>query len=179
MTDLTALTTATETKLLVAFFDLTRFSRETRGRDTRELFVLMSDYYEFVGDIVENARGIVVKFIGDATLAVFGEENVDDGVLALKALMEQGDDWLQARDLKSRHIVKAHFGAVTCGPIGTRGEKHFDVFGEAVCTAATLQSNGLALTPQVFRKLAADTRKHFKKHTTPVTYIPKEEPHRN
>jgi len=53
-----------------------------------------------------------------------------------------------------RHTIKAHFGQVCCGAIGTRDDKRFDVFGPAVNTAALLPSTGLALTPQVFRRFA-------------------------
>ena len=110
---------------------------------------------------------------------MYKARRVEEGSLALLALKEQGDRWLQGRGLNSRHIIKAHWGDVTCGPIGTRGDKRFDVFGEAVNIAATLQSNGIALTPQLFRKLGADTRRHFKKHTPPITYIAQSEAHRD
>ena len=73
--------------------------------------------------------------------------------------------------------VKVHFDPVICGPIGTRTDKRFDVYGYTVNTAATLKSNGFAMTPQVFRKLRADTRKLFKKHTPPIRYIPLESRH--
>ncbi|MFT5090487.1 MAG: class 3 adenylate cyclase [Planctomycetota bacterium] len=131
------------------------------------------------GIAIERAGGVIVKFIGDAALVVFSEESVDAGVVALLELREEGDAWLSERGLHSQHIVKAHFGPVTCGPIGTRDDKRFDVFGETVNIAATLHSNGLACTPQLFRKLAADTRKYFKKHTPPITYIPLQERHRD
>ena len=75
-------------------------------------------------------------------------------------------------------MIKAPFGPVICGKIGSRTEKRFDVFGQTVHTAALLNSNGLAITPEVFRKLQRETRKAFKRHTPPVTYIPVEERHR-
>lgn len=177
MEDLKALKEAAERNVLVAFFDLTRYGRQTKGYDTRKLFALMADYYEWVGEQIEGAGGVVVKFIGDAALVVFCEERVDAGALALLALKEEGDAWLSARGLQTQHIVKAHFGPVTCGPIGTREDKRFDVFGETVNIAATLRSHGMACTPQLFRKLAPETRKHFKKHTPPVVYIPVDERH--
>ena len=68
---------------------------------------------------------------------------------------------------------------VACGRVGTTAEKRVDVFGVTVNTAALLTSHGLALSPQVFRKLGAETRKLFKKHTPPVTYIPVGEAHRD
>jgi hypothetical protein len=45
--------------------------------------------------------------------------------------------------------------------------------------AATLKSNDLAITPQLFRRLNPDTRKLFKKHTPPITYIPVNESHQD
>jgi class 3 adenylate cyclase len=179
MDDLRSLQEAAERTMLVAFFDLTRYARATKGYDTRQLFALMSDYYEWVGERIEGAGGIVVKFIGDAALVVFSQQRVDAGLLALLALKEEGDRWLGQRGLRCEHIVKAHFGPVTCGPIGTQSDKRFDVFGETVNIAATLRSNGIACTPQLFRTLAPETRKHLKKHTPPIVYIPVDERHRD
>ena len=164
---------------LVAFSDLTAFSRFARSRSPQELFDTLSDYYEFVGEVIENAGGKVVKFIGDACLIAFTEEQVDEGVLALKELKDAGDAWLEGRGASCRHQIAADFGPVFCGPVGTREDKRFDVFGEAVNTAAVLKSKGFAMTPQVFRRLAPATRKQFKKHTPPITYIPIEENHRD
>jgi class 3 adenylate cyclase len=164
---------------LVAFFDLTGFSRFARGRSDQEVFAVLSEYYELIGDIVEGPGGRVVKFMGDAGLIVFPAEKADDGVLALRELQRRGDRWLADRDSPCRHVIKIHFGEVVCGEVGTRGEKRFDVFGMAVNTAALLKSNGFAMTSQAFRKLAPDTRKLFKKHTPPITYIPVEESHRD
>lgn len=179
MTNFKSLQTVTDMDLLVAFFDLSRFAREVQGKTSREIFDYMNAYYEFVGDIIENADGTIVKFIGDAALIVFAEDEIDKGVLALKTLKDQGDAWLKARGAQSYHRIKAHFGPVTCGPMGTKTDKRIDLFGETVNIAATLTANGFAMTPQVFRKLAPETRKLFKKHTPPITYIPVEETHRD
>jgi len=166
-------------QLLVAFFDLTSFARFAQSRSSREVFDTLSDYYEFVGNLVEGSGGKVIKFIGDAGLVVYPEDKVNAGVLALKELKDRGDAWLEDRGTPCRNVVTIDFGPVVTGPIGTRSEKRLDVFGHTVNTAATLRSNGFAMTPQVFRKLAPDTRKRFKKHTPPVTYIPVEAAHRD
>jgi len=179
MTDLKATPSATEKDLLVAFFDLSRFMRDIRHLSSRDVFTLLSEYYEFVGEIIEEAGGTVVKFIGDATLVVFPEDQVDDGVMTIKTLKDTGDEWFAKRGMQTHHNVKVHFGPVACGPIGTKSNKQFDVFGDTVNIAATLAANHFAMTPQVFRKLSPETRKHFKKHTPPITYIPIEEEHRD
>ncbi len=168
---------ATELNLLVAFFDLTLFSRFARGRSNQETFDLLSAYFELVGDIISSGGGMVVKFMGDAGLIVFPEENIDTGVLSLRELRSSGDRWLSEQNTPCRNAIQAHFGPVVCGPIGTRDNKHFDILGDTVNTAAMLKTRSFAISPQVFRKLKPDTRKHFKKHTPPVTYIPVEEKH--
>ena len=179
MSNLNQISGPEERDLLVAFFDLTLYLRFSQSHTSQEIFTTFSDYFELVGDIMEGAGGIVVKFIGDAGLIVFGEDDVDRDVRALKEFQDTGDTWLKSRGMTCQNRIKAHFGPVTCGLIGTRTDKRFDIFGETVNTAATLKSNGLAISPQVFRKLDTETRKLFKKHTPPVTYIPVDEPHKN
>ena len=63
--------------------------------------------------------------------------------------------------------------------MGTRDERRSDLFGNTVNTAALTKSNGMAITPQVFRKLDKETRALLKKHTPAVTYIGVGERHRD
>ena len=63
--------------------------------------------------------------------------------------------------------------------MGPRGDKRLDIYGETVNIAATMNSNGLAISPQAFRKLEPATRKLLKKHTPPITYIPTDEKHKD
>ncbi len=172
------ITNVQEMNLLVGFFDLSNFARYV-GRPPIEMLTMLNDYYELVGDIIEEAGGTIVKFMGDAALIIFDENLVNEGVIALKKLQTVGDKWLVERDIASRNIVTAHFGPVACGPVGTKDEKQFDVFGDTVNIAASLKSHGMAISPQAFRKLNSDTRKLFKKHTPPITYISVDERHRN
>jgi len=162
----------TELDLLVALFDLTAFSQYSRSHTNYETFDLLSSYFELVGDIIEAANGHVVKFMGDAGLIAFFEEDIDQGVEALLKLRESGDSWLESRNAICRNTIGAHFGPVVCGQVGVKGSKYFDIFGDTVNQAATLNRRGFAITPQVFRKLNSQTRKHFKKHTPPIIYIP-------
>jgi adenylate cyclase len=172
MTIFNEITTPQEMELLVAFVDLTGFHRFGRDHSAQELFDTLSAYFEYVGDIVEDSGGKIVKFIGDEAFIVYPADHVDRGVLALIALKESGDTWLAERNIPCRNIVQVHFGPVVCGLIGTRSDKRFDVYGETVNIAATMKSDGFAITPELFRRLDAATQELFKKHTPPVTYIP-------
>ena len=179
MSTLHAIDGPQERELLVAFFDLTRFHHYCKNHSDREVIDMLSAYYELVGDIIEEAGGTVISFIGDAGLLAFPDTLVNEGVLALKTLKETGDAWLKDYGVPSEAIIKAHFGPVQCAQLGTRTNKQLDIIGLTVNTAALLSSRGIAITPQVFRKLDTNNRKLFKKHTPPVTYIPVEEKHRD
>ena len=179
MTMLHTINEPQEIDLLVAFFDLSGFARYARKRTNREVLDALSAYYELVGEHVESSGGTVVKFMGDAGLIVYPGELVDQGVLALKAAKAAGDAWWVRQDASSQAIYKLHFGPVYCAQIGTRTNKQFDIFGNTVNTTALLTSSGFAMTAQVFRRLSPETRKLFKKHTPPITYIPLEESHRD
>ena len=164
---------------LIAFSDLAGFSSAVRGLDELALFQTMSDYFEYLGQTVEEAGGTLIKCMGDAALFMFPESCADAGVKALWRLCREGDQWLLAHGLKCCHYIKVHFGPVVTGPMGAKGSKRFDVYGHTVNVAATLQSSGLALTAQAFRKLSPQTRKLFKKHTPPITYISIDARHKN
>ena len=164
---------------LVACSDLTGYAKLSAKMTEAEIFQLLSDYYELVGEVVEPAQGQVIKFMGDAALLLFPEEAADAGVRALLDLQARGDSFLAARGIACRHHIRAHFGPMYTGPLGTRGEKRTDILGRTVNTMFMLKTSGFAVTPEAFRKLSPETRKLFKKHTPPVIYIPTGEPHRD
>ncbi len=164
---------------LIACSDLSGYARFARTQEAPEVFRLLSDYYELVGDLISPAGGEAVKFMGDAVLYWFGETAADAGVRSLLELQRQGDAFLAARGASCRHHIRAHFDSVCRGKIGTRTEKRIDVLGPAVNTLFLLKASGFALTAEAFRQLAPETRRLFKKHTPPIAYIPHSQPHQD
>jgi class 3 adenylate cyclase len=167
-----------ELSLLIAFADFTRFMAQCQRLSDPVIAYTIDAVYELVGNIVKPAGGRVVKFIGDAALIIFPEDAIDRGVRALLDLKKAADDFMVAQGWECRLSVKAHFGTAIGGPFGVKGDKRYDVIGKAVNTAATLEAGGVTLSVEAFRKLGSDTRKHFKKHTSSVTYIRTDDPHR-
>ena len=162
------------TEMLVSFFDMTGFAKAIAESNfaEAELYSILSSYYEFIGNIIEPAGGMVIKFMGDAALVVFPSEKTEEGVMALIKVKTDGDRWLKERKLPCKNIVKAHYGKVAAGLLGTSNHKRPDILGQTVNITAMMESTGLAISPQVFRKLTTEGRKFFKKHTPPITYIP-------
>lgn len=158
-----------EVRLVIAFIDCTRFTARVFKTEAFELADRVDEYYRRITAAVEPAGGEVIKFIGDGALIAFPADRADDAVIALLDLKEQTDAWFDAIGWDSRLIAKVHAGAVIAGPFGPDGR--FDVIGREVNVAATVATRGFALTAEAFRSLGAETRKRFKKHTPPITYI--------
>ena len=79
---------------LVAFSDLIGYAKFNAEKPDDEVFRLLSDYYEFVGDGLKPAAGEVIKFMGDGVLMFFPEMAVDSAVRALLELQTEGDRFL-------------------------------------------------------------------------------------
>jgi class 3 adenylate cyclase len=167
-----------EVPLLIAFADLTRFMVQAGRVTDLELADTLDAFYERIAERAVSAGGTLVKFIGDAAMMVFPEDAVDPGVEALLHMKEETDAYFTARGWECRLVVKAHFGSVVAGPFGAANDKHLDVLGNAVNAAARLDSVGVAISADAFRKLSPSLRKRFKKHTPTITYIRAEDPHR-
>ena len=164
---------------LVACSDLTGYAKLAAKKNENEIFQLLSDYYELVGDVIAPARGKVIKYMGDAALLLFEEDAIDGAVRTMLDLQSQGDRLLAEYGTTCRQHIRIHFGPMCIGLLGTRDDKRLDVIGSTVNAMFLLKTSGFSMTPEVFRKLAPDTRKHFKKHTPPVIYIPTDQPHRD
>jgi len=158
----------TEQSLLIVFADLTRYQVNARRTPNVELAELMHAYYERASQLVAESGGRIVKFMGDAFLAVWSEEASGGGAAALIALKSGLDAWWASKSWDSRLVVKAHFGRAVAGVFGDR----FDVIGSEVNIAATLPARTIALSPEAFRRLDENDRRAFKKHTPQVIYIP-------
>ena len=70
----------TPQRLVIVFVDLTLFKKQSDRVDDAEIADTLDAYYTRVASAVRAARGILVKFIGDAVLVVFPESSADVGV---------------------------------------------------------------------------------------------------
>ncbi|MBI3892738.1 MAG: adenylate/guanylate cyclase domain-containing protein [Candidatus Wallbacteria bacterium] len=161
-----------ETQLLIAFADLTLFTRTARTMSDAELAEFCQGFYERIVAPVDRAGGRVVKFMGDAALIVFPRALADAGARCLLDLTGSLDRWLTERGVPCRLVVKAHAGTAMMGVFGAGATRQLDIIGSEVNLTARLDSSGFALSVQGFRALSPQTRRLFKKHTPPVTYIP-------
>ena len=154
----------------VAFFDLSRLSEWASSEQDEQVGRFFQGFYALAARQIEGAGGRIVKFMGDAGLAVFSTEAAENVILALC------DFAREARELAGRFgfdaylNVNVHVGPVLTGSFGPAGAERFDVIGKTVNVAARLGRRGVTLSAQAFRCLSAEGRQRFQKAMLPITY---------
>ncbi len=152
--DFKAIKTPIELTLVMAFADPTNYVKVCEEKSSREIFDMMSEYFELAGDIVEGAGGKIVKFMGDAVFAVFPGDDPAKAVNTLEKLKFQVESFFKRQGIESVLKVKAHIGSATCGAIGTRTHKLFDVVGHEVNVTALLPENDFVLSEKLQSRIA-------------------------
>jgi class 3 adenylate cyclase len=158
--------------VLVAMTDISGFTQIARSRDLAGSYSLLRKLSTMTAEILEPAGGLIVKYMGDASLIVFPDDKIDSGVAALLRLKEAIEGYFVSEGLSNKLTTSIHFGEVIVGRLPPL--KSLDIFGHTVNIAWTLDRGfrgKFIATPQVFRKLKPAMRKRFHKHTPPVVYL--------
>ena len=159
-----------EETLVVAFFDLSRIGEWSSSEDDAHVAGFFQEFYELAARHVAPAGGRIVKFMGDAGLAVFGEEAAEQGIFAMCDLAAASRALGRELGLDTYLNVNVHVGEVLAGSFGPKGAERYDVIGKTVNIAARLGRRGVTISAQAFRCLGGDARKRFEKRMLPITY---------
>jgi adenylate cyclase len=143
------ITRPTEYSMVLVLADISGFSKTGRALNGRETFDMLNEFYELVGNVVENAGGKVVKFIGDAAFIVFPAAQAPEAVVALEHLQDLAQTIWAHHDGVCEIRIIAHAGTVTCGPAGTAGNKQFDVFGPPVNELFLMEPHEFGMSSQL------------------------------
>ena len=128
----------------VMFADLSGFTALSERSDPEEVRSMVDRCMSEMGEIVDRFGGSVDKIIGDALMAVFGAPiaHEDDSERAVRAALEiQQRARERADDFGGLCVrIGVNTGEVIFAPLGPHGRRELTVIGDAVNTAARLQS---------------------------------------
>lgn len=142
-------TLAERRKVAVLFVDLSGFTALSEAVDPERVLSIVNRFFGIVGEVAERWGGVIDKFLGDATLVVFGAPRAVEGApaRAVSAALEiherlrsEGAELARAEpgvDLRASCSIAA--GTVISGVVGSAGRCDFTVLGDAVNVAARLQ----------------------------------------
>jgi adenylate cyclase len=120
----------------VWFCDLRGFTSFTDHTPIHEVVALLDAYFEAVGGSVSDRGGEILKFVGDAMLAIFdvGTSGPDDACRRALAAAEDGLSAVAARFPESnvRIGIGLHYGSLMYGNIGARERLDFTAIGPVV-----------------------------------------------
>lgn len=131
-------------ELSILVSDVRGFTTRTEHTQPERLVGDLNTYFTRMVAIVREHGGLVDKFIGDGMLAVFGLDATDcsckDAVHAAKDMHAALEELNQSFDEPMRIGVGIHRGQVIAGLVGSPERLEFTVIGDAVNTAARLES---------------------------------------
>ncbi len=128
--------------LVLLFSDVRDFTTWSEATDPEVLVRDLNTYFTAMVTIVHERGGVVDKFIGDGMMAVFGLDGRDD---AASAAAQAGEAMLDALPtLALSHAIGIgigiHRGEVVAGNIGSPDRLEYTFIGDAVNTAARVES---------------------------------------
>jgi len=153
--DYEGIVTPTEHRMVLAVSDMEGFVKLSRAMSDRRLFEILDGFYEQFQSPVAAAGGRVVKFMGDAALLCFPAERAAEAVEALREIQARTQAWLAERGPPFPVLVKAHVGTVVCGPMGTAGDKRFDIIGRPIMELFRMPGGPFVLSPELEEALEA------------------------
>ena len=139
----------TRRKVSVMFSDVCSFTSIVEALGPSESLPMLNQYFTFMEDVITNNGGTIDKFIGDAVMAVFGMEGIENPRLAASLAVKTALDMFQALEIFNMSQkasgqqelwmrVGIATGEVVLGTIGSSRRSDFSVIGDTVNTAARI-----------------------------------------
>lgn len=139
-----------EKNLTIFFSDISGFTKWSSDKQPEVVHEFLSDYLETVASIIFAHGGTVDKFIGDGTMAFFGdpfdqpdqtERCISAAIDIQKEVRRLGAKWkpIVGIDLKIR--IGINYGKVIAGNLGSKTRIDYTLIGAAVNLASRMESN--------------------------------------
>ncbi len=156
---------------IIWFSDLRGFTELADAKSGEEVTPILDHYFECVSKPIEDHNGEILKFIGDAILAIFplNHANLEQQCLdvlaaATTALSNLENSLFKGQDKPLKTGIALHLGEVFYGNIGGSSRLDFTVIGSAVNEAARIES----LCKTTYPILASE---HFNQHLPENTMV--------
>jgi class 3 adenylate cyclase len=132
----------------ILFSDVWNYSTFAEGRPLEETITQMNEFYSGLGKVIKAHGGVLLTFLGDAMMAVFGADGPtdEDPVDAVKAALamqtrlgELNEGWEAAGKPTLQVGVGINSGEVMVGDVGFTGKFEFAAMGDNTNLAARVE----------------------------------------
>jgi class 3 adenylate cyclase len=133
----------------VMFCDIRQYTQLTVGRDPEAVIELLNHHMSAMTRVVQDHRGVINQFAGDAIMALFGAPKSygDDTGRAVRcacAMMLERERLNAEAEIPMRIGIGIASGLMVAGCIGAENRSDYTVVGERVNLAARLASSAAA-----------------------------------
>jgi class 3 adenylate cyclase len=159
-------------RLVIVVTDLTGYTRHSRTHPDEVMAQFLDRFYCLAEDAVSGGGGRVVKFMGDAMLAVFPPEVAAQAVAAVITLQVQSEKLASSYGFDMTLGANLHLGSAVIAELGKGASRRTDVIGRAVNQTFLLGAmGGIRLSEPLYRQLPSGERGPWEKHKAPAVYV--------
>jgi class 3 adenylate cyclase len=160
------------TRAIVLLADLSGFHRGFAAHTDAEMARFLDRFYRTAEDVITGFRGRVVKFLGDAVLAVFEEDDAALAVSAAVSLESATEGLTNQAGLDMRLGANIHAGDVVYAEFGHGTSRRADVIGRVVNQTFLLgRGAGIRVSERVYRALPSGDRSPWERRKPPAVYV--------
>lgn len=148
---------------VLVLVDLAGYAKAFTHHDDATMASFTQAYYGVCAQVLEGAGGRIVKFVGDACLAVFPVDHAQGAVEAVRSLDGQVSALAAEQGIPVGMGANLHLGEVMEGLFGPEGHARYDVIGAAMNDTA-LMGRGpvLRLSRTLWEALAGEERARWR-----------------
>lgn len=158
-------------EMAIVFSDIRSFTNLSERMTPQENFNVVNSYLQYVCPEIRDRNGLVVKFIGDAVMAVF-PNSVDDAVQAGIAQFQQLQRFNQEQQERGLLPVEIgmgiHIGYMMVGLVGELNRVQIDVISDQINLTARLEGltkfygAAMVISDDVMKRLKNPERYHLR-----------------
>ena len=132
----------------ILFSDIRKFTNFCEKRDPKNILQLLNRYLSSMSNVVENHKGVIDKYIGDAIMALYGvpinieqpAEHAVKSALEMLEALEALNKKLSKEKLSPIKIgIGINTGLVVAGNMGSSHRLNYTVIGDCVNLASRLE----------------------------------------
>ena len=160
------------TKVVVLVADLTLYHRAFNKRTDQEMAAFLDRFFTMAESVISEAGGRIIKFLGDAVLAIFQPEDAAKAVAATVAMQAFSQEMAREVGVDMKLGANLHAGPVVCAELGSGDSRRFDIIGRVVNQTSMLgRGAGIRLSERMYRLMPSDERSPWDKHKPPAVYV--------
>jgi class 3 adenylate cyclase len=159
------------TKRVIVLVDLAGYAKAFQSEGDDKMAAFIQNFYVECERVITKHEGVLIKFIGDACLAVFAPDQAKHAVDSVIELQSTVATLSKRYNLQLAMGANLHLSSAIEGPFGSASSQRHDIIGRGVNQTFLLgRGGGIRISEPVYRALPSSARSLWTKHKPPAVY---------